>query len=231
MIIITGVSGGIGKYLLGQFLEQTDEQIVAMYNNTEPLFNYENPKLVYIKADLTSESEVGQIVNEHFKIASNIKLIHCAGLSHNSMLHKTQVENWRKVFAVNLDSAFILTKYLLPIMREQSFGRIIFFSSIVPQIGVVGTASYSASKSGLWGLMKALVKENASKGITCNTLNLGYFNIGMIKDVPETILNEIIKTIPSQKLGEPIDIFNAVKFIISSDYLTGAQIDINGGLY
>jgi NAD(P)-dependent dehydrogenase (short-subunit alcohol dehydrogenase family) len=116
-------------------------------------------------------------------------------------------------------------------MRENGYGRIINFASIVPQKGIPGTSSYAASKAGLWGLTKSIAAENAKKGITVNTLNLGYFNIGMITEVPEDILKGIVQNIPVQKLGDPEDIYNAVKFIISADYLTGTSIDINGGLF
>ena len=105
-------------------------------------------------------------------------------------------------------------KHLIPLMREQKFGRIINFGSVVPQIGMQGTAAYAGSKSALWGITKVIAKENAIKGITVNTLNLGYFNVGMISEVPEKILNSIVDTIPVKKLGDPKNILNAIKFLI-----------------
>ena len=116
-------------------------------------------------------------------------------------------------------------------MRKKRYGRIILFSSVVPQIGVPGTSAYSASKAGLWGLTKTVAIENATYGITINTVNLGYFNIGMIKDVPTELLNKIIISIPMEKLGDPINILKTVEYLISTDYITGSQINLNGGLY
>ena len=73
--------------------------------------------------------------------------------------------------------------------------------------------------------------ENAKYGITVNTVNLGYFDIGLIQEVPSEVLAEIIDRIPMARLGDPSNILNAVKFLIDSDYITGSQINLNGGLY
>lgn len=119
----------------------------------------------------------------------------------------------------------------MQIMRANGFGRIVNFSSVVPQIGMPGTISYASSKSALWGFTKVVAKENAQKGVTCNCLDLGYFDIGMITEVPPDLLDKITVSIPMKKLGDPINIYNVIDFLISSDYITGSTIDINGGLF
>jgi NAD(P)-dependent dehydrogenase (short-subunit alcohol dehydrogenase family) len=116
-------------------------------------------------------------------------------------------------------------------MREQGYGRIINFSSIVAETGIPGTSAYAASKAGLWGMARSIAVENASKGITINNLNLGYFDIGMINEVSEEYQQIVKKKIPTGKFGDPGNIFNAVKFLIESDYINGTSIDINGGIY
>ena len=116
-------------------------------------------------------------------------------------------------------------------MRKEEYGKIVFISSVVAQTGVVGSSAYAASKAGLWGLMKTIVQENASKHITCNTLNLGYFNIGIIREVPEKMLEEIKNRIPNKALGDPEDIFKAIELLMNVSYINGSSIDINGGLY
>jgi len=115
-------------------------------------------------------------------------------------------------------------------MRKRGFGRIILLSSVVPQIGVPGTSAYAASKAALWGLSKAVSKENARYGITINTINLGYFNVGMIRDVPSEVLDRIVSSIPMARLGHPDTILQTVEYLLSVDYMTGSQIDLNGGL-
>lgn len=231
MIIITGISGGIGEYIANKFADTFDENIVGIYNNTAPTAEISKNNIQYLKADLTKEIDLINLIKQINGDIEKLKIIHCAGITKNGFIHKMSYEDWKDVITTNLNSTFLLLKYFLPLMREQNYGRIILFSSIVPQIGVIGTSSYAASKAGLWGLMKTAVKENAAKNITCNTLNLGYFNIGMIKDIPDNILNQIIETIPSKSLGNPVDIFNALKFLINSGYVNGSAIDINGGLY
>jgi acetoacetyl-CoA reductase/3-oxoacyl-[acyl-carrier protein] reductase len=116
-------------------------------------------------------------------------------------------------------------------MYKKGFGRIINFSSIVAQRGVIGTSAYAASKSALWGMAKAIAAENAQKGITINNINLGYMNAGMtLNEVPENLREEIIQQNPSQKLGDLEDIFKTVKYLIETEYINGTSIDLNGGL-
>jgi NAD(P)-dependent dehydrogenase (short-subunit alcohol dehydrogenase family) len=231
MIIITGISGGIGKFIGQQFSVINEEEIVGIYNIEKPEPSDLTRRINFIQGDLANEADVENLIKQLGENAMEIKLFHCAGVTKNGMSHKTSFSDWQKVISANLDSAFLLAKHLLPIMREQLYGKIIFLSSVVPQIGVMGTAGYSSAKAGLWGLMKTLAKENATKNITVNTLNLGYFNIGMIKEVPQEALKEIIAAIPCKKLGDPVDIFSAIKFIFESTYMTGTSININGGLY
>ena len=147
------------------------------------------------------------------------------------MMHKSDAQHWQDVIDSNLLGVQHLLRHLLPLMRSSRFGRIILLSSVVPQVGVPGTSAYSASKAALWGLSRAVAIENATLGITINTINLGYFDIGMIKDVPPEKLDKIVQSVPVGKLGDPLNILRAVEFLISADYITGSQIDLNGGLY
>jgi acetoacetyl-CoA reductase/3-oxoacyl-[acyl-carrier protein] reductase len=120
---------------------------------------------------------------------------------------------------------------ILPHMREKGYGRIINMSSIVAQKGIPGTSAYAASKAALWGMSKSIAAENSIKGITINNLNLGYFDIGMISDVPEDFLKIIKNSIPTKNLGNPTNIMDAITFLIKSDYTNGTTIDINAGLF
>ncbi len=225
MIVISGASRGIGKYLLEKFIG-SGEGVLGLYNKTRPASHLDK----YAQVDVTDENQIAAFAAAHQGELKELKLVHCAGVNLNGVTHKLSAADWRYVMQGNLESAFLLTKHLLPIMREQNFGRIIFIASVVPQIGVPGTSAYAASKAGLWGLMKVISKENASKNVTCNTLNLGYFNIGMIGEVPKEMMAAMLTTIPMKKLGDPMNIYNAVQFAIASDYLTGATLDISGGL-
>jgi NAD(P)-dependent dehydrogenase (short-subunit alcohol dehydrogenase family) len=96
---------------------------------------------------------------------------------------------------------------------------------------VPGASAYAASKAGLWGLIRSIAIENARKGITINNLNLGYYSLGMIKEVPREYQDILKKRIPTGDFGDPENILKTIKLLIETDYINGASIDINGGLY
>jgi len=226
VILITGASRGIGKYLFEKFIE-SGETVFGTYNKTEPLgVNKNLLNCVQIENITSVQNWINSISNK-----SNLTLINCAGINYNCFSHKVDIKKWRKVIEVNLIGTFNVINILLPYMRLQGYGRIINLSSIVAQTGVIGTSAYAASKAGLWGMSKSIAKENATKGITINNLNLGYFNIGIIDDVPKIFQDKIKENIPNHSFGDPINILNSIKNIISSPYINGTSIDINGGLY
>jgi NAD(P)-dependent dehydrogenase (short-subunit alcohol dehydrogenase family) len=225
-ILITGASRGIGSFLFEKYSSEGNE-VYGTFNTTKPSSEISN----LTKVEISDEIQVRNWIETVVKTDDKVVLINCAGINYNSYAHKAEIPKWGKVIEVNLIGTFNVICSVLPHMRETNFGRIINLSSVVAQNGIPGTSAYAASKAGLWGLTKTISVENATKGITINNLNLGYFNIGMISEIPEEILKSIIKTIPSQKLGDPINIFNAVNFLIKSDYVNGTFIDINGGLY
>lgn len=225
MFIITGASRGIGNFLLKSLIEK-GEEVIGIYNSTMPETGTEH----YYHADLTNGEAVNAFIKNYEPRLKNISLINAAGISYNSFAHKADMDNWRQVIDVNFVAAFNMIRLLLPFMRNDNYGRIINFSSVVAQQGVLGTSAYAASKSALWGLCKSLAAENAGKNITANNINLGYFNIGMIEQVPENMLQTIIEKIPAKRLGEPAEILSTVQYIVNTPYLNGTCIDLNGGL-
>ncbi|WP_158542191.1 SDR family NAD(P)-dependent oxidoreductase [Pedobacter chinensis] len=226
MIIITGASRGIGKYLLHYFVNRGEENVIGICNNTIPDSNLAH----YYKLNLKNDTEIKNFIAQNDGI-NQLTLINAAGISYNAFAHKADLESWIEVIETNLIGLFNLTRHLLPIMRSNNYGRIINFSSVVAQQGVAGTSAYAASKAALWGLTKTLAAENASKNITVNNINLGYFNIGMIDQVPESILTQIIAQVPAKRLGDPTEILSTIKYMIETPYLNGASIDLNGGLF
>ena len=225
-ILITGASKGIGSFLMSKFALEGNE-VFGTYNSTVPSASDFN----LVKVDITDPEEVKKWIEKTCTLNDQLVLINSAGSNYNAFAHKAEIMKWKRVIDVNLVGTFNVISAVLPFMREKGYGRIVNFASIVPQKGVPGTSAYAASKAGLWGLTKSIAAENAKKGITINTLNLGYFDIGMITEVPEEILQGIIKTIPVQKLGNPENIYQAINFLINSDYCNGTTLDINGGLF
>jgi len=231
-ILIVGSSGGIGTALTEFYLKQ-ECQLILHYFSNKPAVQ-ENSTTMVVKANITVEAEVIDLMDSILKRFGKLDaVINNAGVSVSEISWKTNISNWDKTIAVNLTGPFLLSKHALPIMRSNEWGRIVFISSIVAQTGFAGTSAYSASKSGLLGLTKSLSKEVAPKGITVNAIALGYFNVGMIDDVPADLQKNIIESIPKRQLGDPKQLFETIQFILSenSDYLTGQTINLNGGLY
>lgn len=231
-ILIIGSSGGLGTALTDYF-KTKNYQLVLHYFNHKPLVDVDENTML-ISANITDEAEVNDMmvkIKERFGKLDVV--INNAGVSISEISWKANLSNWDKTIAVNLTGPFLVSKHALPLMRDNNWGRIIFISSIVAQTGFVGTSAYAASKAGLLGLTKSLAKEVASKGVTVNAVALGYFNVGMINDVPEEMQKNIIASIPKKELGNPLQLFETIQFILSdnSDYLTGQTINLNGGLY
>lgn len=227
VILITGASNGIGKYLSNHFASK-GFPVYGTFNLTE---TKNQPGITMCKVDVSDYKQVEGWIQSLPLADKKIVLINSAGIAYNAFAHKADPEKWLEVLKVNLLGSFNTIRAALPVMRAAGYGRIINISSVVAHSGVPGTSAYAASKAALWGLSKSIAVENATKGITVNSLDLGYFNIGMIKSVPEEIQKEIMKKIPVQTFGDPKNIIGAVEFLMGSDYTTGENLNINGGLY
>jgi len=225
MIIINGASRGIGKYLFNRYLD-AGVDVVGTYNSTSPDNHIER----YFKVDVTDPGQIEEFFNKIENKLPELSLINCAGTNYNSFAHKSALVEWKRVIETNLIGTFSFIRVALGYMRQYNYGRIINFSSVVAQKGVPGTSAYAASKSGLWGLARSIAVENSELGITINNINLGYFDIGMISEVPAKFKEGIIKSIPNKKLGDPNEIYLACEYLRSSPYINGTSIDISAGL-
>jgi len=223
-IVITGASGGIGSYLIENLQHH---EIFGCYNSRIPS---ESVNAEFFQVDVTDAQSVESFTEQVSSRLKSVVLINLAGISLNAMAHKMEESTWDQVLDTNLKGTFLMSRALLPFMRDEQWGRIINISTIVGQIGVPGTVAYSASKSGLAGLTRTLAVENVRKNITANALALGYYNVGMINTIEPRLQEAIIERIPMKRLGDPKDIVLAVKFLIECEYITGSIININGGM-
>ena len=221
MKVIFGASGGLGKYLYEYYLEKED--CVGTYNKNKIFDDL-------LKCDVTSSADCANF----FKCLpnhDNITVINATGYSYNAFLHKSDPDKWSSAIDINIKGCFNIIQSAILYMKNNEGGNIINLSSIVGQISVPGTSSYAASKSALTALTRTAAAENARNNIFINNLNLGYFDRGMIELIPSSARDEIIKSIPFRKLGDPKEIVRAVQWLENSEYVTGTCIDINGGLY
>lgn len=227
-ILITGASQGIGLYLLNK-LKEEGHIVFGTFNETKPEAKLET---LYTCVNVANTKEVQSWIEKTTNADDQIVLINCAGTNYNTLARRADADDWMSLININLGGTFRAINAVLPLMYKKGFGRIINFSSIVAQKGVVGTSAYAASKSALWGMTKTIAVENGQKGITINNINLGYVNAGMtLNDVPEKLREEIIEQIPAKKLGDLEDVFKTVKYLIDTEYINGTSIDLNGGLY
>ena len=228
MIVLTGASGGIGRAIL-PFLSALDE-VVAIYNANPPDISSLTGVIPY-QLDLTSESAVAEFVESMKNSLNKITLIHAAALSRQVKLAvQFKTEDWDQVMEVNLRGNFLLTRALLMPMISEKWGRIIHFSSTAGMHVAPGTLAYSTSKTALLGMSRVFATEYARFGITSNVLVNGYFNTGMYQALSEKAQRKLIDSIPSRRLGDTINIVNAVEFLIKSDYVNGSTIQIDGGI-
>ena len=224
MIILTGASGGIGKEMLSSLSELDD--VIAIYNTTKPEIIESCSNITYYKLDISSQDHIKNFVSDYSQALNKITLIHGAGVAESSLVVNHTKEMWDTAIEVNLTANFLLTKALLPLMINQKWGRIVHFSSIRVS---AGTLSYTATKRGLLGFSEVLSKEYAKFNVTSNALVLGAFDTGMFRNLKQKVKKELIDQIPGKNLGDVADITRAVKFIMESSFLNGAEITIDGG--
>ncbi len=160
-------------------------------------------------------------------------LVNVAGITRDAALRKMTPEQWHAVIQSNLDSVFNTSRNVIEGMLERGFGRVVSISSINGQKGQFGQTNYAASKAGIHGFTMSLAQEGARKGVTANTISPGYIESPMVNSVPEEIRNQIIAQIPRNRLGRPADIARVVVFLAAddADFITGANIPVNGGHY
>tara|TARA_R110002072_G_scaffold302097_2_gene483844 strand:+ start:28688 stop:29413 length:726 start_codon:yes stop_codon:yes gene_type:complete len=235
-VLIIGASGGLGIHI-ASFFNQKGYHLALHYNNNVGSLDksfQENERVHFFQADIQSEDAISKMMGGVISKMGKIDiLINAAGVSKSAVSWKTPLDDWNETIAINLTGPFLCIKHVIPFMRENNYGRIINISSVVAQSGFPGTVAYSASKAGLIGMVKTIAKEVASKNVTVNNIALGYFNKGMINQIPENLQEDIKETIPKKEFGKINELTNCLAYLSSenSEYLTGQTINLNGGMY
>ncbi len=233
--IVTGGTRGIGE-AISIALKDAGYQVAAVYaGNHDRANEFSNRTGIGVYAfDVGDFAQCQAGVEKIEKDLGRASvLVNNAGITRDGTLHGMSYENWNAVIQTNLSSCFNMSRCVINGMREQGFGRIVNISSVNGQAGQFGQVNYSSAKAGMIGFTKALAKENASKGITVNTVTPGYTDTDMVRAVPEKILEKIIHTIPVGRLGTAEDIARCVMFLVDKDnsFITGSTIDVNGGMH
>lgn len=160
-------------------------------------------------------------------------VLNFSGINYDSFMHKydkNNIENIDRLINTNIKGTTNIISNSLTKMREKKYGRIILVSSILAESPVVSTGVYAGCKGFIDSISKTVAIENASKGITCNSIQLGYFDGGLTYNIPEEFRDGIIKTIPMKRLGSVSELARLIDMLIEVEYITGTNIKINGGL-
>ncbi|MFL6584116.1 MAG: 3-oxoacyl-[acyl-carrier-protein] reductase [Chthoniobacterales bacterium] len=159
-------------------------------------------------------------------------LVNNAGVTRDGLAMRLSLEDWDVVLNTNLRGAFNFTQSVMRAMIKQRSGRIINISSVIGLMGNAGQTNYAASKAGLIGFTKSLARELASRSITVNAIAPGMIVTDMTSGLSEEVQKNIVSKIPLGKVGEPLDVANAVAFLASdaARYITGQVLCVDGGM-
>jgi NAD(P)-dependent dehydrogenase (short-subunit alcohol dehydrogenase family) len=155
-----------------------------------------------------------------------------AGITRDTLLLRMSDEDWDQVIATNLTGAFRVARRAARPMIRARFGRIVFISSVVGQLGSAGQVNYAASKAGLLGMARSLARELGSRGVTANVVAPGFIETDMTAELGEDLVKKYAEQIPMGRFGSADDVAGAVEFLSSdaAGYITGALIPVDGGL-
>lgn len=237
--IVTGGTRGIGREIAKNLAKNGANIAINYRKYNEEIENLLEElralgvKALAIKCDISNEDEVDNFIKEVKESFGSVDiLINNAGITKDGLLLRMSEKDFNDVIDVNLKGTFNMTKAVSSIMVKQRFGKIINISSVVGVAGNAGQCNYAASKAGVIGFSKSIARELASRNINVNVIAPGYINTDMTKVLPDKVREEVLKTIPMKKIGEPKEIANLVLFLSSdlSNYITGQVINVDGGM-
>ena len=162
-------------------------------------------------------------------------LVNNAGITRDRLVMRMNAEDWDDVLTVNLRGTFLPTRFAIPLMVRQRYGRVVNISSVVGLSGNPGQANYAASKAGQIGLAKAIAREVASRNITVNAVAPGFIEVdggGMTGELNDEQRSQVLSRVPSGRFGSAEDVASAVLYLVSpaASYITGQTLTIDGGM-
>lgn len=232
--IVTGGGQGLGAAMVKRFMEEDAAGVAILDYNLEKAQAVAaeiGGNILAIACDVSKEEQVKAAVAQVLAAFGRIDiLVNNAGIIRDAMFHKMSDDQWNQVINVNLNGLYYCCKHVVPLMREQNYGKIVNVSSTSAN-GNAGQCNYSATKAAIEGFTKSLAKEGARKNITVNAVAPAHIDTEMQRSVPAEILEQSIKRNPSQRLGSPEELASVVYFLASDDssYVNGIVIPVCGG--
>ena len=238
--LVTGASRGIGRAIAVSLAEEGADVAVNYLSNRDLATDVVDQirkmgrKAMLAQADVADYPDTHRMAREVLEEFGHIDiLINNAGINSDHTFVKMDQASWQKVLSINLDGPYNCTKVLVDQMIREGWGRIVNITSIIGQIGNFGQANYAASKAGLAAFSKSLAKELVSKGITVNCVAPGFTETEMVMAIPEKVRMKLLDQIPMKRFGRSEEVARACVYLCSKDgdYITGAELSINGGLF
>ena len=234
--IVTGGAKGIGAAIVKRFIAEGAAG-VAIFD-----FDEERAKetakeiggnIKVFKCDVSNAENVEKAMEQALKAFGRIDiLINNAGITRDAIFHKMTDDQWKQVMSINLDGTYNCSKYVVPLMREQKYGKIVNMSSVCAT-GNPGQANYSASKAAIEGFTKTLSKELAARNITVNAIAPANIDTDILATIPDHMRAMTMFMSPIHRYGTVDELASVALFLASdeSSYVTGVVLHVNGGMY
>lgn len=238
--IITGAGQGIGRSIALSFASEGAVPVIADINEKKAWEVVDEIKnigidTIAVKVDVSKVDQIRELVGRTVEKFGTVDiLVNNAGILHGTAIEDITEEEWDRMMDVNLKSVFFASQQVIPYMKKAGRGKIINMSSLAGRMGGYGNGvAYSASKSAIIGLSMALARRLAEFGINVNAVAPGTTESDIIKQFSQEKIEYLKSIIPLKRLGKPEEIANLVTFLASdkSDFITGAVVDINGGMF
>ncbi len=235
-VLVTGGTKGIGKAIALEFLKQGCEVVLNYRNDersalaTQEEFNMLGYCPVLMRADVSDEAQVRSMFREYFSIYDTLDvLVNNAGISLIRVIQDTTLADWNKIFAVNMNGAFLCSRAVADRMIGNGGGCIINVSSIWGEVGASCEVAYSASKGALIAFTKALAKELAPSKVRVNCVSPGVIDTQMNSDLTGDEMEQLVAQIPMGRIGNPEEVARACVYLSDAEYVTGEVLSVGGG--
>ena len=227
VVLVTGGSKGIGRGIAAR-LHRAGHRVAATYRSGDV-----PDGVLGVECDVTDPGQVEAAFSEVEAALGPVEaVIANAGITRDGLVLRMSDDDWDAVLRTNLTGAFRVARRAARPMVRARFGRIVFISSVVGQLGSAGQVNYAASKAGLVGLARSLARELGSRGVTANVVAPGFIETDMTAELAEDLKGKYAEQIPLGRMGTVDDIAAVVEFLVSdaAGYITGALVPVDGGL-